>query len=290
VWSNGFLTLDQNRLDMPLLYDSDHPDFVEIDPQSLEAVQHFDRVPSTMLLTPQDKDKLVTSTLPSGVYFRVPGVGDICPLWDSSESRILITLKPNGKTGKDARWIAPEVKSFKPGTFKTDGTVLSTAEIEKDLKGNYPKVIGNPDKGPFALYAFVESQATRTAFFTQGDWARLEIDPSVHCYDASPHGFLVATGKNQVLTCLDPKTGEVKWSRKEFSIGMGDAFWVGDYVVFHGNRDGEDRYPIQVLDGDTGETASEMEVPQFLRFKFVIGDIIVADIGDSTTAFQLVKK
>ncbi|HTQ10021.1 MAG TPA: hypothetical protein VMI31_08130 [Fimbriimonadaceae bacterium] len=172
------------------------------------------------------------------------------PVWDGPACR-LYTISPEERNQPE--WGDRYLMRFTPGSLKPSGKAHLTPV------SNWPRVVGDPDTGDFAI---IDADGSDTALFLSGVFRRDLTRVPVQfdwVSDVSPRGVLgergTRLGKDLTLKqiiCLDPRSGRQLWVAKcSTDTGPDSARWIGGNVLVKG----------EVLDGRNGRFMGKLELP-----------------------------
>jgi hypothetical protein len=164
---------------------------------------------------------------------------------------------------------------YKPGTFELD-----CAAPVGPFDQSFERFIGEPGRGVFALeFGFVGVGVANFSVSVVGaGFTAIPVEVE-HVWDASElgilaglkdHGYPTPSGQDRYpdLACLDPVTGQVRWSREIKGV---HPQWVGHYVALTGEKE------WHFLDAKTGEDVGRIASPG--RLIVNRGDLYVFGLG-----------
>ena len=216
-------------------------------------------------------------------FLQLKDLGDCLIMWDSADTRIM-----ENNFG---------AISCKPGTWEKEDTLVPEGKLRsrQDIRTG-ASIVGNPDTGPFVIQNEMNPTAS---YYFDADWNSLKVDPTITCYNAGTRGFLVKGTERkagqflETLRCLDPKTGQVLWTRDDLGTMPTYPQWVGDHVVAITLKDlnsGISHYKLNILDSASGETVGDIDVPQAMSIDYMVRDdtLIFHDDGRHFFAYKIV--
>lgn len=143
-------------------------------------------------------------------------------------------------------------------------------------------IVGNPDKGPFAVMVASNRWRYAAGIFTK-DLRRLwpmGFDQAIEVTDVGPRGVLayrlkqIPSGAEHAGSlCLDPESGKTLWR------GTESGTWLGRYVLTESGH---------LLDGGTGKPAGKLALPSAGRIVARSSDLLYVIQGQKKlTAFRI---